>query len=87
MTRIGVLCIGLVIFYPLSRFLPARLYDTYDSHELQGADLTSVCPQVEPLLPSSDTNRKLAEELEVVLSDPSFEAIAAEYLGGAVRIP
>ncbi|CEL57390.1 Gly-Xaa carboxypeptidase [Rhizoctonia solani AG-1 IB] len=87
MTRIGVLCIGLVIFYPLSRSLSGHLYDTYDSHELQDIDLTSVCPQVEPLLPSSDTNRKLAEELEVVLSDPSFEAIAAEYLGGAVRIP
>ncbi|KAG9119676.1 hypothetical protein FRC07_005185 [Ceratobasidium sp. 392] len=48
---------------------------------------TDVCPQVEPLSPSSDANRKLAEELDATFDDPSFEAVAAEYLGGAVRIP
>ncbi|CAE6427926.1 unnamed protein product [Rhizoctonia solani] len=42
---------------------------------------------VEPLAPTSNINRKLAENLEITLSDPSFEAVAAEYLGGAVRIP
>jgi hypothetical protein len=46
-----------------------------------------VCPQVNPLLPASDANRKLAEELGAAFSNPNFEAVAAEYLGGAVRIP
>ncbi|CAE6428447.1 unnamed protein product [Rhizoctonia solani] len=87
LVKIGAVFAGLVVLYPLSCSLPGRLYGTHDSHELQDAKFRSVCPQGEPLLPSSDTNRKLAEELGVVLSDPSFEAVAAEYLGGTVRIP
>ncbi|CAE7137047.1 unnamed protein product [Rhizoctonia solani] len=43
--------------------------------------------KVDPLQPSSETNRKLADKLGAAFADPSFEAVAAEYLGGAVRIP
>ncbi|KAG8740081.1 hypothetical protein FRC10_004759 [Ceratobasidium sp. 414] len=72
---------GLLVLYPLSCAVTRH---HGPSRELQA---TSVCPQVEPLMPSSDTNRKLADELGAAFADPSFEAVAAEYLGAAVRIP
>ncbi|KAF8761518.1 carboxypeptidase s [Rhizoctonia solani] len=34
-------------------------------------------PQVDPLQPASDANRKLAEELGAAFNDPNFEAVAA----------
>ncbi|KAG9075770.1 hypothetical protein FS749_012522 [Ceratobasidium sp. UAMH 11750] len=72
---------GLLVLYPLSCVVTRH---HGPSRELQA---TNVCPQVEPLGPSSDANRKLADELGAAFADPSFEAVAAEYLGAAVRIP
>ncbi|CAE6428432.1 unnamed protein product [Rhizoctonia solani] len=80
---IGVLFAGLLVLYPISCSIPSR-----PPHRTErGVNTGDVCPQVNPLLPASDTNRKLAEELSTAFGDPSFEAVAAEYLGGAVRIP
>ncbi|KAH7345332.1 carboxypeptidase S [Rhizoctonia solani] len=87
LARIGAAFAGLVILYPLTCSLTGHRGMHYNSHEIQAANLSNVCPQVDPLPPSSEVNRKLAEELGTVFADPSFEAIAAEYLGGAVRIP
>ncbi|KAG8689824.1 hypothetical protein FRC11_000339 [Ceratobasidium sp. 423] len=56
---------------------------------LKGISVSKTYDQikVDPLLPSSEANRKLVEELGAIFADPSFEEVAAEYLGGAVRIP
>lgn len=75
---------GLLFLYPLSYAVLRHHKTSSPSYELK---VTDVCPQVEPLAPSSEANRKLAEELSSAFSDPSFEAEAAEYLGAAVRIP
>ncbi|ELU41619.1 chitin synthase G [Rhizoctonia solani AG-1 IA] len=86
-TMIGVLFITLVALYQFAGSLSGYLYDVFGSRGTHDASLSGVCLQVEPLAPTSNINRKLAENLEITLSDPSFEAVAAEYLGGAVRIP
>ncbi|KAG9103906.1 hypothetical protein FRC07_009899, partial [Ceratobasidium sp. 392] len=72
---------SLLVLYPLSCVVTCH---HGPSREVRA---TNVCPQVEPLSPSSSANRKLADELGAAFTDPSFEAVAAEYLGGAVRIP
>ncbi|KAG9076408.1 hypothetical protein FRC06_009519 [Ceratobasidium sp. 370] len=72
---------GLLVLYPLSCAV------TRHHGPSRGLQATNVCPQVEPLIPSSDANRKLADELGAAFADPSFEAVAAESLGAAVRIP
>ncbi|KAF8707397.1 carboxypeptidase s, partial [Rhizoctonia solani] len=86
-TMIGVLFVTLVALYQFAGSLSGYLYDVSGSRGTHDASLSGVCLQVEPLAPTSNINRKLAENLEITLSDPSFEAVAAEYLGGAVRIP
>ncbi|KAG8770390.1 hypothetical protein FRC12_004298 [Ceratobasidium sp. 428] len=72
---------GLLVLYPLSCTV------TRHHGPPRALQPTNICPQVEPLAPSSDVNRKLADELGAAFADPSFEAVAAEYLGAAVRIP
>ncbi|QRV76367.1 Gly-Xaa carboxypeptidase [Ceratobasidium sp. AG-Ba] len=71
----------LLLLYPLSCAV-TRHHNL--GYELQKTD---VCVQVEPLSPKSEANRKLADELGAVFADASFKAVAAEHLGGAVRIP
>ncbi|KAF8609703.1 carboxypeptidase S [Ceratobasidium sp. AG-I] len=83
-TLAGLFFAGLLALYPLSCALPGHHGTSHASYALKIKD---VCPQVEPLALSSEVNRKLAEELGAAFSDPSFEAVAAEYLGAAVRIP
>ncbi|CAE6419504.1 hypothetical protein ACGC1H_001911 [Rhizoctonia solani] len=80
---IGALFAGLLVLYPISCSLSSHR----PHHAKDVVNVGDVCPQVDPLLPASDANRKLAEELGAVFGNSSFEAIAAEYLGGAVRIP
>jgi hypothetical protein len=80
-TLYGVLFAGLLVLYPLSCAV------TRHHRTSRALEITDVCPQVEPLTPSSDTNRKLADDLEAVFANHSFKAIAAEHLGAAVRIP
>lgn len=75
---------GLLVLYPLSCAVSIHHGAPPQHHAVTTQD---VCPQVEPVVPSSDANRKLAEELGAAFTDPSFEAVAAEYLGAAVRIP
>ncbi|CUA77617.1 Gly-Xaa carboxypeptidase [Rhizoctonia solani] len=79
---IGALFAGLLVLYPISCSLSHRTHYTNTA-----VNVGDVCPQVDPLLPASAANRKLAEELGAVFGNSDFEAIAAEYLGGAVRIP
>ncbi|CAE6427932.1 unnamed protein product [Rhizoctonia solani] len=80
---IGALFAGLLVLYPISCSIP-----NHPPHRTEHAvNLRDVCPQVDPLQPASDANRKLAEELGAAFNDPNFEAVAAEYLGAAVRIP
>ncbi|KAJ1311788.1 hypothetical protein OPQ81_010254 [Rhizoctonia solani] len=83
LTVLGTLFTGLLVLYPISCAL-SNHRPHHTKHVMNAGD---VCPQVDPLLPASDANRKLAEELGNVFSNSSFEAVAAEYLGGAVRIP
>ncbi|KEP54141.1 gly-Xaa carboxypeptidase [Rhizoctonia solani 123E] len=80
---IGALFAGLLVLYPISCSLSSH----GPHHTKNVVTVGDVCPQVDPLLPASDANRKLAEELGAVFGNSSFEAIAAAYLGGAVRIP
>ncbi|KAL5641591.1 hypothetical protein ACGC1H_001910 [Rhizoctonia solani] len=87
LARIGAVFVSLMILYPLACSIIDHHHEMSGSRGVQGASLSNICPQVEPIQPSSETNRKLAEELGAAFADPSFEAIAAEYLGGAVRIP
>ncbi|EUC53662.1 gly-Xaa carboxypeptidase [Rhizoctonia solani AG-3 Rhs1AP] len=87
LVRIGAVFASLVVLYPLACSLIDHHHGIQGPRGVQGVNLSNVCPQVDPIQPSSETNRKLAEELGTTFADPSFEAIAAEYLGGAVRIP
>ncbi|CAE6506079.1 unnamed protein product [Rhizoctonia solani] len=87
LARLGAVFAGVVVLYPLACSLTGHLGVYYDSHEAQAVNLSSICPQVDPLPPLSEVNRKLAEELGTIFADPDFEAVAAEYLGRAVRIP
>ncbi|KAG8683469.1 hypothetical protein FRC11_013534 [Ceratobasidium sp. 423] len=80
---IGALFAGLLVLYPISYSVSSHR----PHHTKDVVSTRDVCPQVDPLLPASDVNRKLAEELNTVFGDSGFEAAAAEYLGGAVRIP
>lgn len=75
---------SLLVLYPLSCAVTSH---HGVPHKHQAIISKDVCPQVEPLAPSSDANRKLAEELGAAFADSSFEAVAAEYLGAAVRVP
>ncbi|KAF8609702.1 carboxypeptidase S [Ceratobasidium sp. AG-I] len=75
---------GLLVLYPLSCAVTSHHGVPQKHHAVTSKD---VCPQVEPLAPASDANRKLANELGAAFADASFEAVAAEYLGAAVRIP
>lgn len=85
---IGILLAGLLVFYPLScSTLRHKTGVHHATHDQKTVHIADVCPQVDPLSPSSDRNRKLAEELGASFADSAFEAVAAEYLGAAVRIP
>ena len=76
---------GIFALYPLSCAVSSHHSKSiHANYALKNEDM---CPQMEPLAPSSEANHKLAEELGAAFSDPSFEAAAAEYLGAAVRIP
>ncbi|CAE6471865.1 unnamed protein product [Rhizoctonia solani] len=81
---IGALFAGLLVLYPISCSLSSS---RPHHHHTDVVNVEGVCPQVDPVVPASDANRKLAEELGNAFGDSSFEAVAAEYLGGAVRIP
>ncbi|QRV91200.1 Gly-Xaa carboxypeptidase [Ceratobasidium sp. AG-Ba] len=77
----AILFTAFLALYSLSCGVSNRYNPVHDARP------ESICAQVEPLGPTSETNRKIANELGAAFADPSFEAIAAEHLGGAVRIP
>ncbi|QRV91202.1 Gly-Xaa carboxypeptidase [Ceratobasidium sp. AG-Ba] len=72
---------GLLVLYPLSCAVK------FHHGAVNRVNAADVCVQVEPLAPKTESNRKLANELGSAFADPSFEAVAAEYLGAAVRVP